>query len=122
MAAGPDGRYVGDVPARRRKRPSAAAVSPSSTEATDPTRDAARLFAERYAADKENEKAAQRARRAAAEREAHHDGLIRAKDGAADALKRVRRNGGSAAAMAAAEEAYRVALAALLDAERDRDG
>lgn len=107
------------MPARRRKR--TVDADPRSPGTADPTAEAARLFAERYAADKEAEKAAQRARRAAAEREAHHADLVHVKDEAATLLKRVRQRSAPATAVAEAEEAYRVALAALLEAERDAD-
>jgi len=110
------------MPARRRRRPGG--VEPTPDLATRQGRrtaqhSAARVFADRQQAERDEQSRRARERNEARLRERRHEELVEAKERAAARLKDVRRRGLPGAVRIEAEEAYRAALDALL---RDEQG
>lgn len=110
------------MPARRRRRPGGVDPTPDLSTRTGrrtAQHDAAKVFADRQLADKQEQRERSRVQREAAAREKQRRELSEAKDAAARRLKDVRRRGASAEARAEVEAAYRAALDAVL---RDEQG
>jgi len=110
------------MPARRRRHPGGVDPTPDLSTRTGrrtAQHDAAKVFADRQVADKQEQRERSRVQREAAAREKQRRELSEAKDAAARRLKDVRRRGASAEARAEVEAAYRAALDAVL---RDEQG